>query len=617
WTPLKSSLLIQYMVDQLIGSDGDIENTNALAHFGRETFELLYPEFTPGIEPVVPTFSPWNFDPLQVEPDSILYSTYDIQKISESNPENGSNNWAVSGSKTKSGHAILANDTHLGLNLPSLWIMMQLHSPNVNTTGFTFTGAPGIVLGFNENIAWGFTNAPRDQRDWYRLTYNPENKEEYLYKGKYIPLEYRYDSIFIRNEEPFIDTIKVTEIGPVVYDNNFPEKGSETDLAFKWIGHNPSRVIVAISMLNRSTNYEDYKKALEYWDAPSQNVVFADTKGDIALRIEGTFPLKWKEQGKFIMDAGREKHLWSEYIPHDQNAFLLNPERGFVSSANQHSVDSLYPYYVYNESNETYRNRRINSMLSKSENTTVKDMMRMQYDSYSMLAEDVLWFFYDSLEIQGFDSTHFAYYHDLGNWNFTYTPNSITPSFFEAWWTSFKNLLWDEMDVKGIKLPIPNDFQTTYLIKNQKDLPFFDIDSTEYKENLKTLINLSYSEAVEQMDKWKRKYGNNRWGTINNVTIKHLTRIPAFSTSTLEIPGSGDAINAANGNHGPSQRIIVEMTSPPTAWVALPGGQSGNPGSPRYMDYLENYKNGKYSPLQLYLNLPTDTLGFNQEFKRK
>ena len=157
WNPLKTALILQYMIDNLTGYDEDLQNTNAVQLFGAKMFKALYPERVGEISPVVPTGydNGWDFEPL--EPDTSTYMNA-ISELTETilpmpDPDNGSNNWAVSGSKTASGKPILANDTHLNLNLPSLWIMLQLHAPDYNVYGFTFTGAPGITIGHNENNA--------------------------------------------------------------------------------------------------------------------------------------------------------------------------------------------------------------------------------------------------------------------------------------------------------------------------------------------------------------------------------------------------------------------------------------------------------------------------------
>ena len=249
WTVLKTALILQYMVDDLTGSDNDLENTNAKNLFGNEVFDLLFPDYPKGIVPTISTNpdSPWVIDSVTTIPmSSENIAKYTSTTFEKPDPDNGSNNWVVSGSKTKSGFPILANDTHLGLNLPSLWIMMQLQSPTVNVYGFTLAGALGITIGHNDAIAWGFTNASRDTRDWYNIIFKDEQKTEYLYDSGWRATTRKIEQINSRNDAPYYDTVIYTHHGPVVYDNNFPNNAHKKNYyALKWGGHS----LLAFKML--------------------------------------------------------------------------------------------------------------------------------------------------------------------------------------------------------------------------------------------------------------------------------------------------------------------------------------------------------------------------------
>ncbi|MDH5398320.1 MAG: penicillin acylase family protein [Cyclobacteriaceae bacterium] len=616
WTILKTALVLEYMVNSLIGWDNDVANTNALKLLGKEKFNFLFPDNLPGIDPVVPTLRPWAFDSIRhINADNNYPYDFIYDTIPRSNPQNGSNNWAVSGKKTKSGYALLANDPHLGLNLPSLWFLMQLHSPNVSVTGYTFAGAPGIIIGYNNKISWGFTNSPRDQRDWYKIQLKDDSRKEYFYDSTWHPVAWKTEVIRIKNSSPFIDSVGYTHHGPMVYDHQFPGNGSNESLALKWIGHLPSRVLFSFYYLNRASNYQDYEKALKYWDAPSQNIVFASTNGDIALRVEGTFPLKWPQQGKFILDGTNPNHDWAGFIPHEHNAFMLNPERGFVSSANQHAVDTNYPYYTYSSTNEYYRNRRINRLLPEMSNITPKDFMKMHTDVYSIKAEEVLPLLLDSLGTLSLTGKHQEILNELKRWDYQYHPNIKAPAYFELWWKQFQGLLWDELKKQNLPLPKPNEFTTTYILRNHPGNEFIDRLETPEKETLTDLVTQSFTSIPGLVAGWEdRNKKAINWGNYNNVRLIHLARvIEPFNTQTLASGGSGDVINALKGSHGPSLRMIVEMSQPPKAWGVLPGGQSGNPGSPRYDNWVEKWVKGEYFELYLWDAKPADELSSYQQ----
>ncbi len=598
WDPFNTVLLIQYMNDLLGGWDRDIENTNFAALFGKETFDsLFFPSF---LDPIIPKET-WEFEALTLANDTIeIDSIFNIREYRRSNPDNGSNNWAVSGNKTRSGFPILANDTHLRLWLPSLWNIQHLHSPNTNTAGFVFSGAPGIVIGFNDSIAWAFTNAPRDQRDWYDIQFR-NGKDEYYHDGEWKETKMRIEEIAVKGEDPFVDTVYYTHHGPVVFDDSFPGNGSRANLAFRWIGHDPSRIITALRRMVKVSNYEEFKSALENWDSPAQNAVFASTNGDIAMRVEGTFPLKWEGQGVFVMDGSNPQHDWQGFIPHEHNAFQLNPERNFVSSANQYPVTESYPYFVYNASHETYRNRIINRILTDMDSAGVEDIMEMQQNVYNIKAEEGVSLLLDSLDRESLNDEETAMIDELENWNFEYAPELTQPVLFDYWWRFFRRDLWDELDIEEYPISWPSQASTIKLLREEAIDQWLDNQRTPNREGFSDLVTINFKRAVSRIQEREDEIGSRlKWREVNNVRLMHMsTQIEPFNSERLDIGGSGDVIMAANGTHGPSQRMVVEMTTPPKAFVSLPGGLSGAPGSSLYMNFLPYYENGEYIQLKL------------------
>lgn len=597
WSLYKSALILESMIDDLTGRDEDLENTNALILFGKDTFDLLYPERIPGISPTVPSDNEWDFDPVTV-PDSVagfpMVETYEV--ISKPDKSNGSNNWAISPQKSATGNAILASDPHLGLNLPSLWMMIHLNSPEYNVYGFTFPGAIGVTMGFNDSISWGFTNAPRDTRDWYKISFTDESKTEYVYDGKFRNTERVVEEIKIKGQDSYYDTVIYTHHGPIVYDENFT--GALENLALKWGGHEPSLVQKALLMLNRAGNYEEYKNALVYWQQPPQNAVFASVQGDIALTVAGKFPLKWPGQGKFIMEGSDPRQEWQGYIPMEHNAFQLNPERGFVSSANQHSVDEAYPYWFYNATNEFYRNRRINRVLDEMDSITVEDIKSLQNDNYSIKAEEILPLLMDTINLDALTNKERQILENLQKWDYVYDAVQVNPVYFNEWWETLHDMLWDEMD-SDVVLRQPEHSATIHLIKSGQIGSFTDILDQPGMDSLQDVVTLSFKKATKKVQDWGKESGNDlNWGNYKNTTITHLTRsIKSFSRENVPVSGHGHAINATKPNHGPSFRMVVEMSSPPQAWGIYPGGQSGNPGSQAYDNMIDEWSKGAYREL--------------------
>ncbi|AHM63071.1 peptidase S45 penicillin amidase [Flammeovirgaceae bacterium 311] len=605
WTPLKSALLLMYMAEDLSGYEVDLENTNLLQLLGQENFNLLYPDQLPGSDPVIPAGTPWNFRAENLKTPPVNYPEHYISDtLPKPNPANGSNNWAVSGSKTRSGNPILCNDPHLSLNLPSIWYSVQLKSPEQNVYGVTLPGAPGIIIGFNDSIAWGVTNAARDVRDWYRIQFRNENRAEYSYDGGWRKAEKKVEKFILRkgwfweSKDPFMDTIVYTHHGPVVYDENFPQKEGAQSFAMRWVAHEPGNSLKAFLLLNKARNLEDYVEALNHYKSPGQNFVFASASGNIAMKVQGNYPAKWQHQGRFLMEGNRSEYEWQGYIPAEQNAFVVNPERGFVSSANQIPVDSTYPYYVYDQSYEHYRNRRINKVLQELDSITVNDMMRLQNDNYHLRAAETLPWMLNKLNTNLLKPDERQVLKQLQEWDYQATAAQTAPSVYHLWWNKLRDLTFDELDSLDIPIIKPSDAATAYFLMNHPDHPLIDIARTSEKENLRNLLLLSYREMVKELQEWEQTEGKTAsWGNYKNSSVRHLTGQEALSHVGMQINGGRGIVNANSGRHGASWRMVVELGNPVQAWGVYPGGQSGNPGSPHYDDLLETWRQGEYNRL--------------------
>ena len=612
WTPLKTALLLKYMADDLAGYDEDLENTNALMLWGKERFDFLYPQYYPDADPVISADHAWNFEPIPIDTPEVSFTDNQLttQALPKPNPDNGSNNWAVSGTKTRSGQPILANDPHLGLNLPSIWFVVQLHTPEMNVLGATLPGAPGVIIGCNDSIAWGVTNATRDVKDWYKITFNNDLRNEYAFDEKYLKTQHRVEEIIVRGEETYYDTVVYTHYGPVVYDRSFPAdtiKNEERNYAMRWLAHDPSMDMMTFYYLNRAKNYRDYRQALQYYACPAQNFVFAAVQGDIAMSVQGKFPAKWKGQGTFLMDGSRPEQEWQSYIPGDQNPYEQNPERGFVSSANQVPVAPTYPYYFYDKKYEHFRNRRINNRLKKMNRITPEDMMALQSDTYNQKAADILPFMLDSLDVGQLTGNAQEKYKLLRQWNLNNASNLRSPTIFEEWWTQFKTLLWDEMTDKSVALTVPTDAATIHYMKNFPTDSMVDVQQTSHRETLNDLLNESFTTTTQLLDDWTAEHDGQdyTWAKYKSTSIQHMLRLPPFGVYDLPIGGGRGIVNATSERHGPSWRMVVELTDPVRMWGVYPGGQSGNPGSRYYTDMVEAWAQGEHYPMSL-MKTPDD-----------
>ncbi|WP_179006019.1 penicillin acylase family protein [Winogradskyella forsetii] len=599
WTPKKTALLLMYMTKMLAGGDEDMEYTNALRLFGKERFDLLFPDFFDITDPIIPKETDWSYIDVPQTPDPNSEPVLDsiAETIDKPDPNYGSNNWAISDEKSATGNAILANDPHLGLNLPSIWFVMQLSTPNHNAFGATLPGALAVISGFNEHIAWGETNATRDVIDWYKIEFN-NDRTQYKFDNQWKAVSVRVEEIKIKGQESYKDSVLYTHHGPVVYDKNFKSDNELSGYAMKWAGHISGNGQKTFTELNKAKGYDDYEKALQYWVAPAQNIVFASTDGDIALWVQGLFPNKWEGQGKFVMDGSKPENDWQGYIPQQFNAHTKNPERGFVSSANQSPVDEAYPYYVFNDGYETYRNRVINDFFNSKAKFSVQDFKDLHNNNYNLKADELMPYMLKTMDVSNLTKEEKEIYDIAEEWQYNNDKDEKGPSIWNAWWDVLYDMVWDEFEVEDTALETPFTYQTIYLLKNKGDDDFMDMKDTPEKETARDLFKLSFSKAVKNLNDWKAINGDLNWVNYKGTFAGHLLQaLPAFSRFDIPIGGGKNIVNATSENWGPSWRMIVEMTSPPTALGIYPGGQSGNPGSKYYDNFIDTWAAGEYHSL--------------------
>lgn len=615
WTTLKIGLLLTNMAQTLNMDDKDIEMTNALKLYGPDTVALLYPDREPVSDPIVDNPGGWKFDPVKLPdiPIALPEEFIRIMPRNVSEVKKGSNNWAVSGLKTSTGAPILCNDPHLDLNLPSLWYLVQLNSPDVNVMGASLPGAPAVIIGFNDSIAWGMTNAQRDLVDWYKITYQDENSTKYLLDSNWMDTRKVVEEIKVRGSGIFYDTVVYTHWGPVTYDHSFDLEKDLKHYAFRWIAHDESQVLMTFWKMNRAKNYNDYMDALNYFDSPAQNFVFASVSNDIAIRIQGKFPVRRNLEGKFTLDGSVSSNGWQAYIPYEQNVMSLNPPRGFVSSANQYPADATYPYYVTSTSYEAYRNRRINEVLLADTSITVADMMKLQNDNYNLKAAESLPLFLSYIDTTSLTPNERAAFTILRSWNYVNDIESEGASYYEAWWDRLRPLVWDEMKREDITLSYPTAFNTIYLIQHNPALPFFDIIPTPEKETAGDVIRIAFRQAVDDIITWKKSHMVNisgdsldprmikvRWADYKDTYIQHVARIAPLGYH-VEHGGNHDIVNASGHRHGPSWRMVVSLEKDGVKpYGVYPGGQSGNPGSRFYNNMLDYWTKGKYFALSFF-----------------
>ncbi len=625
WTDVKCALLLKGMSYTLAFYHQEAAMTWMKEALGEEAVDELFPFFPPLVDPVIPPGTPFDFEPLALPPSggakdpggsaggalpasgtppgpSVFPGRPDAvwpePMFFRTGPGVGSNNWAVSGELTRDGFPILCNDMHLALALPAVWYEVQLSAPGVNVCGVAFPAAPTVIAGFNESVAWGFTNGTDDVLDWYRITFRDESRAEYLYGGEWRKTAVREETIKVRGGGTFRDRVIYTHFGPVVRlkdEKDVAPANVPPDAALRWLAHDPSNEFMTLYALNRARGYADFVEALKDWDCPAQNIVYADRDGTIAIWHNGKFPLRRKGQGRYVLDGSDPADAWQGWVPRGHVPHVKDPDRGFVSSANQLYADARYPYYLGWDYAPYERGARINELLAAARGVTPADMVRMQADVLDVRARAVLPVLLGLIQGAATTEEENRVFEELRSWNFEARASLIAPTVFREFWLELNRLTWDDEKRDGIPWMVWPDSQVMVdLVVNHPESIYFDDRTTPGRESLAGLAGQAFRGAVGSLEKRFGRMGDAWiWGKAKATGIDHLGQIPGLGRERLEADGAGHVINAIDSGWAPSWRMVVELGPEVRAWGVYPGGQSGNPGSRFYADFIDDWASGK------------------------
>jgi penicillin amidase len=530
-----------------------------------------------------------------------------LKQAGKPDRNNGSNSWAVHRAKTASGAPILANDPHLNLSLPSIWYEMHISTPTMNVYGATFPGSPSVIIGFNDYVAFGFTNAQRDVKDYYRIRFKDDSKKEYWFDSAWKPTDLRVEEIRIKNERSFFDTVAYTVFGPVMYDEKFSPDSSGNALALKWTANEPSNEGLMWLKLNRAKSYNDYLEAIKVFSTPGQNMLFATKKGTISITQQGRFPARWKGQGLYIMPGEDSSYMWQGYIPQAENPHVVNPASGFIQSANQRPVDSTYPYFIPGNYISA-RGITIEKRLRGMQNITPQDMMALQNDYYNATASVALPLFLKYLDVDRLNEKQLSYVTLLRGWDYNAIPESKATTIYQAWMDSVERITWSDDFAKVPSVDERPDEQTLVeaLLKDSAFRYIDDINTSD-TETIHQQITAAFLVASAALEE-EEKVNGLVWYKHKNPSILHLLRgsVMPFARTGIYAGGWGNTINAIKSTHGPSWRMIVHLKPAIEAFGIYPGGQSGNPGSRYYDNFIDSWSIGKYYTLWLMKETETE-----------
>ncbi len=293
----------------------------------------------------------------------------------------GSNNWVVSGSHTKSGKPLLANDPHISHSVPSVWYMNHLEAPALDVTGVSLPGLPLVIIGHNQHIAWGATNTGPDVQDLFIESFNFRDPNKYLHNGQWVDADIRSEVIKIRHQRDYRFTVKVTRHGPII------SHAGNRDLALQWTMLGPRPVRLPFLRIDQATNWPEFTAALRDFSVPMQNFVYADTDGNIGFYAAGLVPIRKTGNGAAPVPGSTDDYDWTGYVPFDDLPHSYNPPSGIIATANGRIVPDSYPYFITARWEAPYRTARIFQLLRSGSQLTSADTLRIQADIHS--EEDV------------------------------------------------------------------------------------------------------------------------------------------------------------------------------------------------------------------------------------
>ncbi len=541
----------------------------------------------------------------------------------------GSNNWVISGEKSKTGKPLLANDPHLPLANPSVWYAMQLTAPGVNVTGFSLVGAPGIIIGHNAHLAWGFTNVMADDADFYIETVDRSDSSRYLVDGKWEKMEVHQDSVVSRSGRVYRFQRFKTRHGPVVTDVHELMKNSRKIVSLRWTGQDISDETDAIYKMNRANNWKEFVKALRMYRSPSQNIVFADDGGNIGYWCTGAIPVRKGFTGTFPLNGATTATDWSGFIPFEQLPHVINPPEGFVATANNRVTPPGYPYYISNLWEPPARVQRIRELLTAKDKLSEVDFETIQLDVLSPFARDVTKEVLAVLDRQKApDDTLKTVYKFLKGWDYEMRGESTAAAIFQVFLNHLlRNTFQDELGkklyhsfIEFAGIPI-QDLQR--FLSRRRSHWFDDVRTPEKIETKEDQIRLSLHQAFRELS---GKFGSKpikwRWDRLHRMTFRHVLGGEAMLGKILNVgpfPLGGSLTTINNARYkftdpydcwvGPSMRMIVDFTDLTRAKIVLPPGEVGHPLSRHFRDQAEMWVSG------LYVNCKSDVKQIEEEGK--
>jgi penicillin amidase len=557
-------------------------------------------------------------------------------------PGVGSNNWVVAPAKSATGQALLANDPHLGVQVPSIWYMNGLHCRTVSAAcpydvaGVSFPSAPGVILGHNARIAWGATNTGPDVQDLFAEKVDPADVGHYLYKGQSVPFETRQETIKVAGADPVTITVRETIHGPILNDVVKDLADAPALYAFHWTALAETDGLMASFLrLDAASSFAEFRDALRGYVAPAQNFVYADVDGNIGLQVPGLVPIRPAgDDGTRPVDGSTGTHDWTGYVPFDDLPALSNPPDGLIVTANNKPVDDAYPYHLGTEWDSGWRATRIRQLLDEAAaagGVTQADLTRIQDDTRLLRADDLVPAFLaarpttpDGREAQRL----------IRSWDRRCDLDSRGCSTYEVTEWQLLRALFDPWLGTLVRVYVGSEPSRLAVRAAVADasFPFWDDPHTPAVETRDERLAAALDDAGAALRAAVGDPSRWAWARVHTTTFREQTLGTSgigplewyFNAGPFSVPGTDDAVNNGNTNlsawypdpetpaatpgtlrdaftmtNHPSYRLTIEMAPDrlDAATIMISTGQGGNPGGRHYSDLVDDWIAGRTAPL--------------------
>jgi penicillin amidase len=543
----------------------------------------------------------------------------------------GSNAWAVDGAHSTTGKPILANDPHLGISMPGIWYQMGLHctvlsrSCPFDVSGFTFSGLPGVVIGHNQQVAWGFTNLGPDVTD---LFLEKVRGKKYVYDGHRLPLISHDESISIAGEaKPFRFTVRATRHGPLLSDvsaelssvganapveKSAPPRGNGYAVALSWTALTPSHTADAIFELDQATDWTQFRAAARDFAVPAQNLVYADRAGNIGYQAPGMIPIrKSGNTGDYPQQGWLPADDWTgKYIPFNALPNVLNPKDGYVVTANQAVVGKGYPYYLGDSWATGYRSQRIIDRIKQKGKLSPADMSAIQLDTRNGFAPTFVPYL---RRIRMSSDWAASGQRLLDGWDYTEPPDSAAAAYYNAVWKNTLALTFHDQLLQTI-WPDGSGrwFEVMRRLLEKPNSPWWDDVTTKHKvESRDDILKKALSESRNELIRRQARHATDwTWGHQHQMNLVSQTVGQSdiglvrwlFNRGGYQVGGGGEIVDATmwdpstdsyDVTAAPSMRMVVSLANlDDSTWVNLTGA-SGHAFNSHYTDQTDYWVQGK------------------------